>query len=693
MINDIFWILLNFKVDLNLRKASMKTRGFTGFRVSWIIHVTCVVLIFFIAFTVRILPLKWGAYLSEFDPFWHWYVAKHIVENGAEWIFKDSWIDLRTWFPYGRHVASSTPMGLPLTAVGFYMILKGLGLKVSLLDVAIYLPPFMAAVTCLTLYLWGRDVGGCETGILAGLFLALNTAYIGRTTLGFFKHESVGIFAIVLFSLLFFRALDKEKPFKVTVFYSIFASLTLAYLNISWGAFYYMLGLLPLYVLVSILIQQYTRRLLVAYTIIMAISTLLTLPFPRPGHNFLTSMGFFSLLVGFLLLVFYEGLKRFRFRFTLLPVIVCVILVVAVSIGLYFSGVISPLATKFLAVVNPVVRKASPFAPIIESVAEHKMSTWATFYYGFGNLIFLMIIGLFFAFKKERPVDIYLILFALTSVYTASSFIRLNLILAPVLCLLAAYGTTSVVKPLMIAIKNVWHSSKGRRKALPSINPIIGLIFIFILILSLTPGFMRGLESAYTPVTIASASVPIKEYREDWFDALKWINKNIPAGTPVVCWWDYGYWVAIGGNSTSVADNATINTTQIAHVGKILLSDEKTALKLSKKYFKSDYILVFLTTFPIEKKHQPWGYGDEGKWVWMAKIAHIYHPEITEENVDKDGNGLPDKETLLGKLIYYACGLPVRFEKIKVVYTSPSHQYVIRGEPKPTTQIIIVKGE
>ena len=681
----------------------MKIKGFVGlirqaykprsFKVSWIIHVVCLILIFFIAFTVRILPLKWGAYLSEFDPFWHWYVAKHIVENGVEWIFKDSWIDLRTWFPYGRHVASSTPMGLPLTAAAFYMLLKGLGLKISLLDVAIYLPPFMAAVTCLTLYFWGKDVGGRETGILAGLFLALNTAYIGRTTLGFFKHESVGIFAIVLFSLLFFRALNQKKPFRTTILYSASAGLALAYLNISWGAFYYMLGLIPLYVLISILIRQYTRRLLVTYTIVMVVSTLLTLPFPRPGHSLLTSLGFLSVLAGFLLLVLYEVLRRFRFKITLLPAVVCVALVIAVSAGLYFSGIVSPLATKFLAVVNPIVRKTSPFAPIVESVAEHKMSTWATFYYGFGTLLFLMVIGLFFAFKRGRPVDVYLILFALTSVYTASSFIRLNLILAPAVCLLAAYGITGVVKPLMAAIKNVWHPSKEKRKALPAINPIVGLIFVFILILSLAPSFMRGLDSAYMPVTIASASVPIKEYREDWFDALKWISKNVPVGTPVVCWWDYGYWVAIGGNSTSVADNATINTTQIAHIGQVLLSDEKTALKLSRKYFKSDYILVFLTTFPIGKNHQPWGYGDEGKWIWMARIAHIYHPEITEESVDKDGNGLPDENTLLGKLIYYACGLPVKFESFKVVYTSPSHQYVVRGEAKPTTQVIIVKGK
>ena len=691
----IYWgFLLNFKVDCSEENHGMRLKDRIGFPknvLTFLIHLVCLILILFIAFTVRILPLKWGAYLNEFDPFWHWYVAKHIVENGVDWIFKNSWVDLRTWFPYGRHVASTTPMGLPLTAAVFYLTLKSLGLNVSLLNVAIYLPPFMAAVTCLTLYFWGRDVGGRETGILAGLFLALNTAYIGRTTLGFFKHESVGIFAIVLFSLLFFKALNPEKPLKTTILYSVFAGLTLAYLNISWGAFYYMLGLIPLFVFLLLLTQKYTEKLFITYTIVMVLSTILTIPFPRPGYRLLTSMGFLPVVGGFLLLGVYEGLiKRFRFRFLFLPITITIIVVAL--LGLYFAGIVSPLATKILTAMNPILRRTSPLAPVVESVAEHKMSTWATFYRGFGVLPFFMVLGMYFAFKRRRPVDIYLIVFGLTSVYAAASFIRLNLILAPVACLLAAYGITEMVKPLTAAIKNSLASSKEKRKTVPLINPIIGLVFIVILVLSIVPSFMEAVDSAYMPVTIASASVPIREYRADWFDALKWISKNVPVGTPVVCWWDYGYWVAIGGNSTTVADNATINTTQIANVGQVLLSNETTALKLSRKYFRSDYILVFITTFPVGGRHQPWGYGDEGKWIWMYRIAHLYHPNLKLENIDKDRNRLPDKNTLLGKLIYWACGIPVKFEKFKVVYASPSHQYVLNGTVIPTTQVIIVKG-
>ncbi|RLI04719.1 hypothetical protein DRO26_04035 [Candidatus Bathyarchaeota archaeon] len=660
--------------------------GFTG-----LIHIISLVFIFSLAVIVRILPLQWGAYLGEFDPYWHYYVAEHIVKHGVGWIFNDGWIDTRTWFPFGRHVAATTPMGLPLTAVTFYYILKSLGFQVSLLDVAIYLPPFMGGVTALTLYLLGKDFGGRETGILAGLLLALNTAYISRTTLGFFKHESIGVFAIVLISFLFLRSINPTRTFKQCVFYAVMAGLALAYLNISWGAFYYMLGLIPLYVLVAILLRQYTPRLLVSYFITMGISTILAMPFPKPGLAPLTTVGGYPALAGFILLTIYELLRHVRiFRLGFLSVVVCVVIVAVGSIILYQTGLLSPIAGKFIAVVNPYFRKASPAQVIVESVAEHRMSTWASFYYGFGSLIFLVLLGIYYAFKRGKPMDVFFILFGITALYATASYVRVNLILAPVFCLFAAYGFVRVVKPMLSSVKTLFFPVK--KKILTGLDPKLGLVFIFIFILVLIPTFMVAVDSASTPVTIASASVPIREYREDWFDALRWINQNIPKGTPVICWWDYGYWVAIGGNSTTVSDNAALNTTQIAKVGMILLSNETAAFNVSREYFNSDYILVFVTTFPIHGRHQPWGYGDEGKWIWMARIAHAYYPWISPTTVDKDKNGLPDENTLLGKLILYACGIPVKFENCKVVYVSPSHDYVVYGEQKITTQVIIVKG-
>jgi len=641
-----------------------------------------------VAFIVRLLPLEWGAYLSEFDPYWHYYMAQKIVDTGPQSVF--GWVDYQTWFPYGRDVAATSPMGLPFTAAAFYFILHTFGLQVSVLDVAIYLPPFMAALTCIALYFLGKDIGGREMGILAGLMLALNAAYISRTTLGFFKHESVGIFAIVLTLLLFLRAIDSKKSTKVSLIYALTAGLALAYLNISWGAFWFMLGLMPLCAFVMIIIKRYTPRLLVAYYITVGLSLLLAIPFPDPGLRVITTVGSLPAIAGFIFLAIFEVLRRMKVSRPRLWFIV--VSIVAGGVGIVVltqTGMVAPLAGKFMATLLPGLRATDPGGPIVMSVAEHRVSTWASFFQSFGTLLILAPLGFIFAYRRRKPSDVYLILFGLLALYFAASLIRLNLIMAPAFCLLAAYGVVELARSTTRAMRGVRPHAKG--KAFSSLNPKVGVAFIIILIVILVPPFYTAVETAHSPVTIASASAPIREYRCDWLDALDWINYNVPKGTAVVAWWDYGYWIAIGGNSTSVADNATLNTEQIAKVGQVLLSNETEAFRLCREYFNTDYILVFVTTMPTSGGNALWGVGDEGKWGWMAAIAQGYHPEISMESVDKDGNGLPDGDTLLGKAIIYAAGYPVEFESCKVVYVSPSHQDL--QQMKPTTQVIILKGE
>jgi hypothetical protein len=75
---------------------------------------------------------------------------------------------------------------------------------------------------------------------------------------------------------------------------------------------------------------------------------------------------------------------------------------------------------------------------------------------------------------------------------------------------------------------------------------------------------------------------------------------------------------------TTLCDNATINSTQIENVGFTLVANETESLKMLKLY-NAKYILVFTTlgiqtsgstTYAVEA-----GYGDEGKWTWMARIS------------------------------------------------------------------------
>ena len=44
----------------------------------------CLLFVILIAILIRIQPISWGFYLSEFDPYFHYSIAERIVEDGIE---------------------------------------------------------------------------------------------------------------------------------------------------------------------------------------------------------------------------------------------------------------------------------------------------------------------------------------------------------------------------------------------------------------------------------------------------------------------------------------------------------------------------------------------------------------------------------------------------------------------------------
>ena len=208
---------MNIRKLFSLEKGGVVRRsiGALRFRLphSSLLQASLLLLILLIAVLVRLLPLRWGLHLSEFDPHYQYRLAKDMVENGFfAWT---SWRDTMAWYPYGRNMTYALP-GLPATSAIFYLIVRALGLALPpmitsnpltvdpFFNFCVIFPVIMGALTCLVIYFLGKDMGGKAVGLFSAFFLALNSSYIGRTSLGFFDDESVGIFGILLFILFFF---------------------------------------------------------------------------------------------------------------------------------------------------------------------------------------------------------------------------------------------------------------------------------------------------------------------------------------------------------------------------------------------------------------------------------------------------------------------------------------------------------
>jgi len=268
--------------------------------------------------------------------------------------------------------------------------------------------------------------------------------------------------------------------------------------------------------------------------------------------------------------------------------------------------------------------------PLIESVAEHRISAWGSIYYDLGIGIIFFALGLFFLLKNTNDKNLFLLVFSLTSLYFACSMVRLLSLLAPAFSISAAVGIMGVLKPFNTLLREPPKISVKKRYGLEHVGREFSGSAVFLIFLILMTNFAfspqsggmpKVLRQAYAPVTITAGSLPIApaEPVREWLDMLKYLN-DLQNSSIVVCsWWDYGYWLTILGNVTSLADNATINSTQIENIGFIFMANETYSLKMLE-FYNAKYVLVF-TTFARDGSWQDWAGGDNGKWMWMARIS------------------------------------------------------------------------
>jgi dolichyl-diphosphooligosaccharide--protein glycosyltransferase len=593
-------------------------------------------LIQFIAFTIRLFPMRWeidpttgksNLLLSEFDPYHQYRFTEYIVNNGfISWAWPNQWIDRQRWYPDGINVAKAAFPGLPMTAAFLYKIVSMLGINIDLMSFCALFPAIMGMLACLAIYFLGKDIGGRPIGLLAALFLALEPSYIQRTSLGFFDDETIGILALIIFAFLFLRAIEEERPVNSTVKYALASGAVLGYFCAGWGAAYYPIGLTVLFVLVLIITKRYTRKLFLAYSLTFGLGLLLAINVPKLSPTYLLTSAILPVAAVFGILCLAEVLNNVKTtKWKLISVTVFLALILGGVTVLWYKGYMQGIAGKFISVLNPFTREASP---LIESVAEHRVSAWGSIYYEFGFIIIFFIMGLFFVLGNLNNRNLFLLIFGLTSLYFACSMVRLFVLMAPAFSLLAAVGISGILKPFMTLLKEPPKISVKKKYGLEHVGKEFSGIAVFLIFLMLMVNLAfpmpRVYTQAYTPTTISSGSLSVSpQYLStpvrEWIDMLHYMRTTLSPTTVVCSWWDYGYWMTVLGNVTSLADNATVNSTQIENIGFIFMANETQAMRMLKLY-NASYILVYTT---IRADTGEWinAGGDEGKWIWMAAIS------------------------------------------------------------------------
>ncbi|MCW4049709.1 MAG: glycosyltransferase family 39 protein [Candidatus Bathyarchaeota archaeon] len=571
-----------------------------------------------IAALIRLLPLQYGAYFTAYDPLFQLRATEYVVENGygAWW----SWHDTMSWYPMGRNVANSAYPGVPFSAAFVYSIVSAVGMNVTVYDVCLFFPILMACITVITTYYLGKELKGSVAGIFAAMFLAINPTFIGRTAMGFFDTESIGIFCMVATGLFFLRSTDKKRSLEHRAVYGVISGLTLGYIFASWGAAKYVPGLLALYMLILMYTERFEVRHLISYSLTIGVGNLIVIFVPRLGIYSLMSL---DSLVAFGLIpamVIYESIKD-RIDVRLLANLAGALVVVGI-IGVFLLpavGINIPIGFKFLKVLNPFT-STSDF--LYNSVAENKVIAWSSFFQEFGAIMTLGIAGTYFAVKEQDEKNIYASLFFLTALYFAGVMSRLSQILAAPVCIMAGYGLVEIIGPFFTSgTAEETRRSRRRRRAVFGVNKTLSIVFIVLIIIGIVPSILSSVASADRPTSLANSGIPWMfngEYPQDWPETFEWMKQNVTDDEVICSWWDYGYWIEAMAGKTTMADGATQTTRQISNIGNIMMRPQNESIKILERY-GADYIVVFHTFNP--NTFQDWGFGDEGKWPWMVQIG------------------------------------------------------------------------
>jgi dolichyl-diphosphooligosaccharide--protein glycosyltransferase len=645
-------------------------KSFGGLRKASRASVICysaLLLILVIAFTVRILPIRWEIpsgtmRLNEFDPYYQFSLTNQMVENGllSPYYPEPGWRNEQLWYPDGLDMSRSLP-SLPMTAAMAFCAL---------------LPAVLGTFACLIIYFIGKDMGGKTIGLFSALFLALSPSFLQRSSLGFFDSELPGMIGLLLFIFMFLRSIDSKRTLFSSILYSLTAAGSLAYFILGWGAAYFLVNLTVLFVFALLLLKRYSQRLLISYSITFGLALFIATKWPYVSLDYLVTSAILPVAGMFVLLCLAELLRHnINQKTKIYLAITAVSITVAAVIIMWQLGYMEGIAGKFLTVLDPRIRSDSP---LIESVAEHRISSWGLIYLELGLGVLYFLTGIYFTIRNPTNRNVFLLIFGATSLYFASSMVRLLVIFAPAFALLAAKGIMGLLKPFFALLKEsslITGRSKRRLRRVGKeyAGGAIALIFILLVLsLSFTPqngGIPRAINQAYSPITISSGSLPIapNEPVNEWLDMLNYTNNNLKSTDVVCAWWDYGYWLGIPGNVTSLADNATVNTTKIENIGFIMMATEEQSIPMLAQY-DAKYILVFHTVF-IQVSQDQANYfassgiwGDEGKWSWMASISganrdrFIQDGWIDENSMWTDENDFGNIDTNTGAWNWNALG-------------------------------------
>ncbi|VDD92803.1 unnamed protein product [Enterobius vermicularis] len=647
-----------------MAKGTLRTLWFSPNKQETILKMLVLCLACIVAFSSRLFAVvRFESLIHEFDPYFNYRTTRFLAEEGY---YKfHNWFDDRAWYPLGRIIGGTIYPGLMVTSALIYRILHFFHFTLHIREVCVFLAPLFSSFTVIITYLLTKELKSDGAGLVAASLIAIVPGYISRSVAGSYDNEGIAIFCMLFTYYLWIKAVKTG-----VLYWSVLCSLAYFYMVSSWGGYVFLINLIPLHVLALICTGRFSHKIYVAYSTVYIVGTILSMQIPFVGFQpvqtseHMAAFGVFGLcqLVAFSKWL-RSKLSEENYRLLFHSVVVAVASVFAFAIILAtLLGKIAPWTGRFYSLLDPSYAKNN--IPIIASVSEHQPTAWSSFYFDLQFLVFTFPAGLYFCFKELNDHNIFIILYGLTSIYFAGVMVRLMLVLAPVMCILAGIAISSTLSSYMknldgVAQHQVKHDKKERERNYPYKNEVattvVALVSMSLFLYVFHCTWVTS-EAYSSPSIVLSAhsgdgsSIIFDDFREAYY----WLRQNTPSDAKIMSWWDYGYQITAIANRTVIVDNNTWNNTHISRVGQAMSSKEEDAYEIMKE-LDVDYVLVIFGGVT--------GYSsdDINKFLWMVRIggstpegSHIhesdYFTKSGEFRVDKEGS-----PTMLNCLMYKLC--------------------------------------
>ena len=629
-----------------------------NFKINHLFVIGILVLAFSLSFLIRSQPAEYGFELNEFDPFFNFRATEYIVENGFSEYFQ--WNDDKSWYTKGgRDVSATSQVMLHSTAAITYQIFGG---NSSLYDFTILFPAIIGSLTVVVIFALVRLFAGTTAGLIASLLFAVSLPIVIRGSIGWFKSEPLGIFYGLLGVYLFLSAINSKNK-KIIISKIIFGGMILGFGMSSWGGSQFFIIPIGLFILALPFVRKDHKFLLWSIPLFVAIFILISSLFERPGPNFVYSLGGLSLLIPTIFLIssiFIQKISKDKnkIRNSLLLLLFIIIIGSFLIIINEESGLLPLPSFRYLNAVNPFLTTTDP---LVDSVAEHATPTMAQSFFLHSILMIFSGLGIWFILSKKsfqskiiikNDMKIFVLIIGITGIYVSSAFIRLEVFASISLIILASIALSILTREIF----KINLLSKQSYVLKISYTVLIFTLFIIPLVFPVNVNWISAVD---VPPTILTGATNHPS-SNDWLESLEWIKLNTPENAVIASWWDYGYWITVLSDRTTIVDNATLSTLQIQKMAKMLMSAPNDSWNMLKE-MNADYVVVFLSAQKIndnleDKLYVLGGGGDESKVVWFARIAEL----PAEKYLKSDGitgTNYFHEQTMLGKMIPFTTAI------------------------------------